>query len=255
MAAAPCDLGGKGVLVTRPAAQAAGLCRRIRDRGGMAIAFPTVAIAAVADPTEARALLARRWDLALYVSRNAVEYAQTLLGRLPDAQRVGAVGRATADALAAAGRAPDLVPPDRFDSEGLLALPELAELVGRRVLIVRGEGGRALLGDTLAERGATVEYAEVYRRVLPEDGNVDELIARWPNEVAVVTATSDEILMNLLSLMGAAGQPLLAATPLVVISERTAKTAAELGISQIKVAASASDEAIVEAVCELIAAT
>ncbi len=156
-----------------------------------------------------------------------------------------------APALSAAGKAPDLVPSDRFDSESLLALPQLADLNGRRVLIVRGTGGRALLGNTLIERGAEVAYAEVYRRNLPEIDPLP-LLARWPQDVQVATATSGEILGNLLTLVGRGGRELLLATPLVVVSERTATDARRLGFAQVELAERATDEAIVAAICRAI---
>lgn len=248
----PCDLAGRGVLVTRPAGQAEPLCRLIEAAGGRALRFPTIVIAPPADIPGAQRRLAEPWDLMYFVSRNAVEQALALAGEgtWPGATRVAAVGRGTARALAAAGRAPDLVPSERYESEALLAMPELADMRGQRVLVVRGEGGRALFGETLAARGAEVDYAEVYRRVQP---TVDPtpLLARWPSEVALITATSDEVLLNLVAMLGPAGRDPLVGTPLVVIAKRTEQTARRLGFSQVKVADRAEDAAIVQALCEL----
>jgi uroporphyrinogen-III synthase len=248
-------LRGLGVLVTRPAGQAETLCRLIESAGGRALAFPTMEIVQVADPGEARALLAEPWHLMVFTSRNAVEHALALGadGRWPQAERLAAVGRATAAALTAAGRAPDLVPPERFDSESLVALPGLADIAGRRVLIVRGEGGRALLGEVLAERGAEVRFAEVYRRVRP-DLDPAPLIARWSSDLHLVIATSDEVLLNLIEILGAPGRAPLLATPLVTISERTAQTARGLGFRTVLVAERAEDPAILRALCELAGA-
>jgi len=245
------DLGGLGVLVTRPGHQAQGLCRQIEAHGGRAWPFPTLVIAPTADPAPARALLARTWDLTVYTSVNAVQFAARLTapalsgGSLARAGRVAAIGTATAQALAALGQAPDLVP-ERQDSEGLLALPMLAQPTGQRVLIVRGEGGRTLLGETLTERGAQVSVAEVYRRGLPEV-DAAPLLARWDWDVQVVTVTSGEILDNLVRLLGAAGHSRLRATPLVVISERLKEKAAALGVLQIICAAGADDAALLAA--------
>ena len=254
---AACDLAGRGVLVTRPAGQAAGLCALIAAAGGRPIRFPALEIAPVADPTPARTLLAKRWDLLVFVSRNAVEQALAITagnGTWPGANRLAAVGRSTACALTEAGRPPDLVPSERFDSESLLALPGLADLGGRRVLIVRGEGGRALLGEALAERGASVHYAQVYRRMRPDLDPAD-LLDRWPGEVQLVTATSDEVLLNLESILGEGGRQLLQSTPLVVISERGAATARRLGFQRVRAAERASDDAIVEALCAMVSET
>jgi len=249
----PCDLADKGVLVTRPEAQAEGLCRLIAAAGGRAIRIPAIAIEPAANSEPARHLLAQTWDLMIYISRNAVEQSLPLLpdGRLPTEPQIAAVGRATAAALAAAGRIPDLVPTERFDSESLLALPALRELRGARVLIVRGTGGRAVLGDALIERGAELAYAEVYRRTLPKI-DPTPLVARWRQNVQLATATSGEVLDNLLTLVGPNGRKLLLATPLVVVSERTAVAARRMGFSRVELAERATDEAIVAALCHLV---
>jgi len=155
------------------------------------------------------------------------------------------VGAATAQALAALGCAPDLMP-EHYDSEGLLALPALAHPAGQRVLIVRGEGGRALLGETLAGRGAQVYFAEVYRRGLPAV-DAGPLLACWERDVQVVTVTSGEILDNLARLLGAAGRSRLCTTPLVVISERLQQAATALGVAQVMRAAGADDAALLAA--------
>jgi len=251
----PCDLAGRGVLITRPAAQAEGLCRLVETAGGRAIRFPAIAIEPVANRELARTLLAQDWDLILFVSRNAVEQAIPLLpnGRLPVESRLGVVGAATARALSRAGRTPDLMPTGRFDSESLLALPELADLSGRRVLIVRGVGGRGLLGDTLVERGARLAYAEVYRRALPVT-DAASLLTHWRLDVQLATATSGEILDNLLTLIGEKGRDLLLDTPLVVVSERTGRTATALGFVRVEVADGASDAAVLAALCRMIEA-
>ena len=251
---APEDLHGLGVLVTRPAGQSEPLCRLIESAGGRALPFPTLEILPAADLEGARALLAEPWHLMVFTSRNAVEHALALGfdGRWGQAERLAAVGKATGLALAETGRAPDLVPPERFDSESLVAMPGLADMVGRRVLIVRGEGGRALLGEVLTERGADVRFAEVYRRVRP-DLDPGPLIDRWTEDVGLVVATSDEVLLNLVEMLGDAGRALLLATPLAVISERTGQTARGLGFRTLRVAERAEDAAIVRALSELAA--
>jgi uroporphyrinogen-III synthase len=246
----PCDLSGTGVLVTRPAGQAETLCRLIEAAGGRAFALPAASILPASDPEPARALVAAPWDLVVFVSRNAVEQALPLLpgGRLPEGTLIAAVGQATARALTAAGREPDLVPGGRFDSEALLGMDALEDVLGWRILIVRGEGGRAALGETLAKRGARVAYAEVYRRALPQIDPAP-LLAHWHRDIQLATATSDDILHNLLALVTPTGRDALLATPLVVVSERTAELARSLGFARVEVAERASDEEILAALC------
>ncbi len=250
-----CNLDGRGILVTRAAHQAAGLAALIESHGGRAIQFPALEILPVRDPATPTELLRQTWDLMIFISPNAVRHMIDLLaGAAPDSRRLAAVGEATARSLREVGLPPDLVPTDRQDSEGLLALPELQQMDGQRILIVRGEGGRPLLGDSLRARGAKVGYAEVYRRARPAVDPVP-LLQRWRDEVDVVTTTSAEVLGNLVNMLGETGATLLRKTPLLVISERMASRATELGFSRILQAAGAEDAAVLQALCDWIDAT
>jgi uroporphyrinogen-III synthase len=252
MSKPPCHLQGLGVLVTRPADAAARLGEAIEAAHGRPILFPTVEIAGPADPDTVREQLmqAGGYDLLIFVSRNAVAYGFDLLpDTLPADQQIAAVGASTAAALEDCGLEPTLVP-ERFDSEGLLALPPLADMSGRRVLILRGNGGRELLADTLRARGAAVDYAEVYRRLIPQRSAAN-LIKGWDNWIDVVVVTSGEILDNLMQMLGEEGIARLRQTPLVVVSERVAAQAREHGCRQLHLAANATDQALLSALCEL----
>ena len=248
-----CDLRGTGILVTRPTHQAAGLSALIESHQGRAVAFPGLEILPAKDPVLAKSNLQADVDFLIFVSPNAVVYGlQLLSGGLPNRPSLGAVGKGTAMALQKAGYTVDLMPAERFDSEGLLALPELQQVKGRKVVIVRGEGGRPLLADKLRGRGAEVFYAEVYRRACP---SIDPgpLLAHWERDVQLVTTTSIDVLLNLLHILGRRGRPILRQTPLLVISRRMLEKAEELGFQSILRAQGAGDEAILARLCEWVA--
>jgi uroporphyrinogen-III synthase len=251
---APCHLGGISVLVTRPERQADGLCEAIAAAHGRPVRFPTLEILGPADTLGVRSRLATIAgdDILVFVSVNAVHYAFPLLpDQLPLDLAVAAVGSATGEALGECGLEPTLVP-ERMDSEGLLALPGLQAVAGRRVLLVCGNGGRDLIEQTLAERGARVERVEVYRRQRPERlAAARNLVAGWDRLVDVVTASSNAILDNLFEMVGPAGAELVRATPLVVISERMAAFAHTRGCRHVLVAESPRDEAVLAAVCQI----
>ena len=121
------------------------------------------------------------------------------------------------------GRQVDIRSRDGFDSEQLLATPELQDVAGKVVRIIRGNGGRELLASTLRERGATVEYLEVYERVLPdyEDSELAGIVDRWRNgEIDVVTIMSVETLVNLITILPKACRNRLRQTLLVTPAER-----------------------------------
>jgi uroporphyrinogen-III synthase len=252
--AAPLD--GATVVVTRPLAQSRALAERIAAAGGVPWIFPAFEIADPPHAAELRARLARLgdYDLAVFVSPTAVERGLRLVPDPPGwpaALRPAAVGAGTARALARHGIGAPIVPDGpRFDSEALLALPALADLGGRRVLLFRGEGGRELIARTLAARGATVEHAVCYRRALPRLDAQPLLAALAAGTVAAVIVTSAEALRNLLELAGPAGRATLLGAPLVTIHERIAAEARRLGAARVAVSA-AGDEALVAAVVAL----
>ncbi|MEF3192845.1 MAG: uroporphyrinogen-III synthase, partial [Halothiobacillaceae bacterium] len=190
-------LAGRRIAVTRPAGQSAPLIERIRAAGGEAIALPLLEIAPPAAPVRPDDLKRqfKTAEIIIFISPNAVRMAQQILpaSAWPAGARLACVGSGTARALREAGLRDLLVPDAGADSEAILALPEMHEVRGRHILIVRGEGGRTLLADTLAQRGARVDHAVVYRRrPLPPD-----LAALRRMGAVTFVATSSEALQVL----------------------------------------------------------
>jgi uroporphyrinogen-III synthase len=232
-------LGGVGVLVTRPRAQAEGLLAAIQAEGGTAIALPALEIAPPLDLSALSAQIGRlrEFDLIVFVSPTSVEEAWPHIlarhGNWPHGFSLAAVGQGSARMLHRFGARQVLVPEAGADSESLLALPELQAVTGKRVLIFRGEGGREVLAETLRQRGAQAEYAECYRRVRPQLDPAPVLALWREGGVQAVTVTSSEILANLLDLLGAEGLARLQTTPLFVIHERIGAAARQLGLTEV----------------------
>lgn len=231
------------------------MCRLIEKAGGKAIRAPMLAIATIENVAEPLRILRKivDYDWAIFVSANAVRYAVRLLGTpWPDGGRVkiAAIGEATARELANRGVTVDLRPKQQFNSEALLALPDWAQVAGKRFLIVRGQGGRELLADSLRERGGEVDYAEVYRRVRPVV-DLEKLLPLWRSGgVAVVTLTSGGAMENLAGMMPEEDLTLLLGTPLVVFGERLADIARLTGYQNVYVAG-ASDSDILDALVRI----
>jgi uroporphyrinogen-III synthase len=248
-------LAGKGIVVTRPARQAERLAALIRAAGGEAILYPVIEIREVDDPERLNGLIDRldEFDLAVFISPNAAARAIGLIEArraLPATLAVAAVGPGTAKELAGLGIANVMAPGGRGDSEALLALPQLSQPRGKRVIVFRGDGGRELLADELAARGALVEHATCYRRARP-DLDPAPLISAWGRGgLHAVTATSSEGLRNLCEMVGAAGRALLGQTPLFVTHPRIGRTARELGLSNVIVTPESGDEGLVAALAK-----
>lgn len=187
------------------------------------------------------------YDHVIFVSRNAVRFGMPAIDRywpqLPLNLAIYSVGQATAAELANWDIQP--VVPDTQTSEGLLALPALDAVAGQRFLIVRGVGGRAMLGETLATRGALVDYLEVYERLQSSpDEAVRDSIRMLEN--TIVVAYSGETLAAFDGMLG--NDPAARARfVLVVPSKRIEAMAAAAGFDSVVVAKSAEDAAMFEA--------
>lgn len=254
-------LSGITVVVTRPAKQAAGLCQLIEQQGGRAIRFPSLEIKEPDHPEQAVKRLRNldQFGTVIFVSRNAVEWsAHHIGGKLPKHIQLVAVGKSTGLALQKQWRHPIISPAEGSNSEAILALPEMHNITGQHILIVRGQGGRELLAEQLNQRGAKVQYAEVYKRTRPST-RLSSLTAL--EAVDLISATSNESLQNLYDMAqndkercannGADPLEWLLSKPLIVISQRTASLSKKLGFKHpATVAKEASDTGLLNAMIQ-----
>lgn len=226
----PLPLAGLNIVVTRPREQAQQLQQRIEQLGGQVLLFPLLEITPPADPQALRELVARLadFDLAIFISPNAVHYGMAAIqaaGGLPAKLLIATVGQGSARELRALGVTEVIAPLERFDSEALLALPQLQNVHAWKIAIFRGDGGRELLGDTLKARGAQVEYVTCYRRNKPQQ----DIQALWDAKPDAITLSSSEALAYLWEMLDEPGRARLAAVPLFVPHPRIAEQGRRLG--------------------------
>ena len=247
------SLAGCSIVITRPAGTGGPLAAAVRMRGGFTITLPGLALRAkTLSAHQVRALA--QADIWIFSSPSAVRFAfhaETEL-RLHRGAFACAIGEGTARALARHGiRA--LAPTTRRDSEGLLELPELADVRGARVALIGAAGGRGLIAPSLRARGATVEEIDVYERVEARltRRHLDALAhARDP---LVMLVSSGEALANLLARLPAEVCARLRAQTIVVSSERLAALAATHGFGRIVRAASALPRDLLDAAAAAVA--
>lgn len=232
------SLSGLGILVTRPAAQAEGLCEAIRARGGEPLLFPLIEIHPPDDPAPLADVAARlgAYDLAFFVSANAVDHAMPVLraaGAWPARLRVATVGKGSEAALRRWGFEDVIAPDTGFDSEAVLALPafQAAAVSGRRIVIFRGNGGRALLGEALRARGAEVEHVTCYRRSPPADGPAPLFAWFEKGALHAVILTSSEAVQHFVTLLGTRGLARFRNAPVFASHPRIAACAREAGFA------------------------
>lgn len=245
---------GRRILVTRPAAQSGELAQRIGELGGEPVLFPLLEIGPVDDVGPLQRAIERLDDyaLAVFISPNAVDHGLLpILERRtwPMALSAAAIGPSTAKSLSERGIAPVIVPEVRFDSEALLERPELAaaRVAGKRVLILRGNGGRELLAETLIARGATVDCVSCYTRSAPADGSrLQHLLCE--GRLDALTVSSSEGLRNLLALLDEENSERVRGLPTFVPHARIAGEAASLGLQRVLLTGPA-DAGIIESLC------
>lgn len=245
----PRPLAGTRIAITRPAGAGAALARRVRELGGEPLLLPGSSLRAPLDAKVARDALrtALACNVVIFTSPAAVRFARNLAGLRGRAQ-VLAPGPGTLRALRRAG-CMNVRAPVREDSEGLLALPVLQEVRGRRVGIIGAAGGRGLLDRELAARGARVVHAHVYRRLAArlDRRHADALLRGARRPLCVLLSSTDALANILYGLPPDARRALLAGVA-VVSSARLASAARKAGFERILHARSARAATMLETV-------
>ena len=222
-------LSNKTILVTRPLGREKHLRHLIEQAGGSVIHYPAFHIQPPAD-LEIKQLIHLRdqlhsFTMAIFISQTAVEQSQLYFPVLPEHLTIVSIGSKTTAALEQQNIHVD-IEAEEHNTESLLKSTEfqMPEIQGQRILIFRGNGGRALLGDTLVRRGAQIRYVETYRREIPP---LPPLTEKQIQTLDALTVSSNEGLDNLVILME--DPSLLIDIPLVLPSERAAKLARQHG--------------------------
>ena len=250
-------LTGIGIAITRPIDQAKKLSALISEAGGTPILFPLIEITPLADYSQFQAVISdiKDYDWAIFISSNAVQNGMPRLVKagVPPSLKFAAIGPVTARELQSFGVKDVLTPLShvqdgdeskiRFDSESLLTVPEMINVAGKKILIVRGVGGRDVLAETLKARGAQVTFAECYQRINPQT-NCNLLAQLWAEKkLHGMVVTSSEAMRHLLDLAGDAEW--LRNITLFVNHARIAELPLQMGL-KVLVAGSLGDEAMLK---------
>lgn len=245
------------IMITRPAHQAGGLASDIEAAGGTTFLFPTLEINPVVLSAQDKEKIEtiKQFDILIFISPNAVEHGlnQILsISELPNKIQLATIGQGSANALQSKiGKLPDIFPKENFNSEGLLATEDMQNVAGKRILIIRGNGGREHLKQTLQQRGAIVDYLTVYQRIKPrvDSSQLEQYLQN--NQIAAIVITSAQSLKNLVELTPEKVTLNLLELPLLLINKRLIDIANIEGFNnKLFVATDASDHAILEALIE-----
>jgi len=256
MSSSTLPLQGLDVLITRPSNQSGEWQTALEAGGAKTRLAPMLEIEPVEDKAGRQAIKDKILELdqyhsAIFVSQNAVTYACQWIDQYWPQLPVGinwlAVGGKTGELLQSEGF--DAKAADRaMNSETLLELNCLKSLNLQKILIFRGCGGRPLLGQVLQERGASVDYCEMYHRVLPQEAKHRLESLEWSRDSEpLLSAHSGESLKNLRDCLPAASAQHWLAIPVLVPGGRVAEQAREAGFTRVISAENATTHSMLQA--------
>ncbi|WP_025823364.1 uroporphyrinogen-III synthase [Shewanella marina] len=234
------------VLLTRPQGRNQAMQTALEQHGVPYMVTPLLSVVATQQALSKSALADA--DVIIFISTNAVKFAQQQLNQpWPQQARYYAVGQATFDAMQAIGLQGEQAPLDCQQTEGLLTLASLHQLNNQNIVIIRGVGGREDLATQLKQRGATVQYWQVYQRVCPPLSDAT-LPFQWQDfGIDTIVITSGAVLDNLLSLTPKELFPWLHSCLIIVPSNRVAAKATQMGFAQVIDAKAANCQAVMAA--------
>ena len=248
-------LSGKRVLITRSRTQASQLVRLLEDQGAQPVELPAIQVEPLEDySTLDQSLLnLDKFGWSIFASTNAVDWvfnrlaANGLDSRAFGGVKIGAIGPATAQALAQRGLVADFLP-KRSTSEAVLEELSSLEWEGVPVLLPGADIGRDALENGLETMGASVERVTAYRTV-PAQGMGDRAVAELESGVDAVTFTSSSTVTNLVGMLDS-HTDLLEGCPVICIGPTTEAAAKKLGIRVDGVAQPHTVEGLVQALVD-----
>jgi uroporphyrinogen-III synthase len=240
------------VVITRPAGTGTALAKQVRALGGLPLLLPGLSLRPASNQQHVKQQWqeAQRDDVLIFTSPAAVHYAWALAPFDHKPSSTVAVGRSTAHALQRHGIDAQM-PASRQDSEGVLALPSLQHLQGRRIALITAPSGRGLLRQQLAQRGAIVREVHVYQRSASRLNRRHVQAVQQLAPSACVLISSAEALQNLHAKLPATAWKQLCGATAVVSSERIETAARDAGFLRIHRATSAIQADLLEAACEV----
>jgi len=203
-------LEGCSVLVCRPEPSASSLAQVLTSVGARTETLPCIDITPLELSGAEHDCIINldRFEHVIVISQHAAELGMSLIDQywpqFPAAQTWHAIGRQTArnlpsDLLALTTPHADLT------SEELLQQPAFAQIKNKKVLILKGRGGRSTLHDKLAAQGANVSLVELYERQIPSYSSttLQSKITQFDPDYFI--ALSGETLINLANMFDQCG--------------------------------------------------
>lgn len=237
------------ILITRPSPSGDDLTKALNEQNLPAFHTPMIDFSDGRDTHMAQQMLSQLPEGSIVIALSQqVMRCLSKNAHYPNNVTYLAIGKTTAMQLHSFVNQSVIYPSPDEISEALLALPELDNVKGKTILILRGNRGRQILVDTLKNRGANIIVCECYQRHFI-NYDAKKLLLTWKNHhINSIVITSQEILQRLYDLTPEQEKHWLLSRHVIVISQRLAQCAQLLGWQHITVAQSAQQQALIEAI-------
>jgi uroporphyrinogen III methyltransferase/synthase len=202
-------LFGRGIVITRPEAQAEEFASLLHAQGTRVIHFPTIKIVPPEDFRDLDQAIGRlsQYQWIIFTSANGVGFFSKRLHELDrdwrDLKdiRICTIGPATAATIEKLGIRVDVVP-EEFISEGVVKAFQEFDIKGKKFLLPRAETARDVIPEGLTKLGAEVDVVAAYRTVNSgrDKSELENLMSE--GKVDVITFTSPSTVTNFMEIMG-----------------------------------------------------
>ena len=235
------------ILLTRPEEKSQQLAEHLAEKAIKSTIQPILVLEEI-EVSEQQLSMLDDADIVLFVSQDAARFLHALKPELAKNSIYLAVGKSTAEVVTELFKNP-CASPIVETSEGLLAMPELNNVASKRIVLVKGKGGRNKLAKELKEREAIFQPLAVYQRLTNPELTV-ELSQTWQQrEVDSVVLTSNASIDSFLAVT--ANKAWLATLRVFLVSERCVDYFNEKAqVKQIINCQGADNESILNAILE-----
>jgi uroporphyrinogen-III synthase len=225
------------------------MAERLKKLGADVILMPALEIAPLEDTAALDVALSNvgSYDWVVLTSVNGVEAVVSSMSALDiplealASRKLAVIGPATAEALAAAVRQPDLVPAE-FVSESIAE--SLGDVAGQRFLLARADKARKDLAVMLRKRGAEIDEVAAYRIV--QASGEPELPTQAPTYIVLTSSAGVRATKDLLEANGRGHW--MTNCRLACIGPITAARVFELGLKPALVAEEFTSPGLIEAI-------
>jgi uroporphyrinogen III methyltransferase/synthase len=229
-------LFGRRILITRARHQASTLSQMLAERGAEPVELPTIEIQPITDSTDLDKAISniKCYQWIIFTSVNGVSTFWQRLGELKmdsralNGLRIGAIGSATAEALAVRGITADYVP-ETYTTDGILTGLEHLDITGQRFLLPRADKADEELPQGIRKLGGEVHEVTSYHTVQPHGTTAKAKRMLASGDIDAITFTSSSTVTNLVAAFQ--GKPLpVNRAKVACIGPKTAEAATRAGL-------------------------